>query len=69
MLSGFTSTSSLMRTEKLNRLIGIFLILGVKSIEVLCLFGVVAVVVNYLVSISFVPAALSLYLEVSCSCS
>ncbi|CAB3994563.1 3-hydroxy-3-methylglutaryl-coenzyme A reductase, partial [Paramuricea clavata] len=38
---------------------------GVKSIEILCILGVVAVIVNYLVSISFVPAALSLYAELS----
>ncbi|XP_028399125.1 3-hydroxy-3-methylglutaryl-coenzyme A reductase-like [Dendronephthya gigantea] len=38
---------------------------GVDAIEMLCIFGVVAVVVNYLVSISFVPAALSLYAELS----
>lgn len=48
-----------------RKLILFSIILGIKSIEVLCIFGVVAVIVNYLVSISFVPAALSLYLEVS----
>jgi hypothetical protein len=42
-----------------------FFCTGVKSIEILCILGVVAVIVNYLVSISFVPAALSLYAEVS----
>ena len=40
------------------------LLLGVKSIEILCILVVVAVIVNYLVSVSFVPAALSLYAEV-----
>ncbi|XP_046864929.1 3-hydroxy-3-methylglutaryl-coenzyme A reductase-like [Xenia sp. Carnegie-2017] len=38
---------------------------GVKSIEILCILVVVAVIVNYLVSVSFVPAALSLYAELS----
>ena len=41
-----------------------FIFAGVKSIEILCILGVVAVTMNYLVSISFVPAALSLYAEV-----
>ncbi len=41
-----------------------FIFPGVKSIEILCILGIVAVIVNYLVSISFVPAALSLYAEV-----
>ena len=41
-----------------------FIFTGVKSVEILCVLGVVAVTMNYLVSISFVPAALSLYAEV-----
>lgn len=39
--------------------------IGVRRLEVLCCFGCMSVIVNYIVFMTFYPACLSLILEVS----
>ena len=45
--------------------IGVGLISGVKRLEVMCCFGCLSVVANYLAFMTFYPACLAIVLQVS----
>lgn len=42
--------------------------IGVQQLEMICAFGCMSIVANYLVFMTFFPAALALVLEVRDSC-
>lgn len=45
--------------------IGVGLLSGVKQLEIMCCFGCLSVIANYLAFMTFYPACLALVLEVS----
>ena len=48
--------------------IGVGLLSGVKQLEIMCCFGCLSVIANYLAFMTFYPACLALVLEVSVRC-